>query len=140
MKNVLVVDDDLQLQKLYKLVINKTFKEVNLSQAFDGSEALDICNSLDFCAIISDIDMPTWAPGGAWIAFIAKGPGAATPDLYRVALVDSRVTREAPAAGSQVFTVDFDSTALSSLGNRPPRHLALVIGHQDVVVGECDLS
>ena len=59
MKNILIVDDDLQLHKLYELIIKQRFEGINLSQAFDGKEALDICSTLDCCVIISDIEMPT---------------------------------------------------------------------------------
>lgn len=59
MKNILIVDDDIQLQKLYKIIISQRFEGINLSQAFNGREALDICDTSDYSAIISDIDMPT---------------------------------------------------------------------------------
>ena len=33
-------------------------------------------------------NMPAWSPDGDWIAFVAQGLGAPTPDLFRIALGD----------------------------------------------------
>ncbi|MBE9535608.1 MAG: response regulator [Proteobacteria bacterium] len=58
MKSVLIVEDNRTLHDLYKALIVSTYPELIVAYAFDGKEALDKIKKLEYCALISDIDMP----------------------------------------------------------------------------------
>ncbi|MDT8317161.1 MAG: response regulator [bacterium] len=58
MKSILIVEDDLRLQRFYKSYIETTFEGLRIFQAFDGEEALSSCNSINHTMILTDIEMP----------------------------------------------------------------------------------
>jgi len=58
MKSVLIVEDDVRLQRFYKSFIEMTFEGLHIFQALDGEEALASCSSFNHTVIITDIEMP----------------------------------------------------------------------------------
>lgn len=58
MKSFLVVDDDSSMTELYKLLIEKRYGDISISQANNGKEALDKAIVSAYSVILTDIDMP----------------------------------------------------------------------------------
>lgn len=58
LKSILIVEDDLRLQKFYKSFIELKFEGLKVFEAFDGEEALASCSTINHTAILSDIEMP----------------------------------------------------------------------------------
>lgn len=58
MINFLIVDDEKRLAKSYELLIKSIYKNVHISYASNGKEALEIVHTRDYTVIISDINMP----------------------------------------------------------------------------------
>lgn len=55
MKNILLVEDELELREMFKLIMNKHFK---VTECTNGSEALQLLNDKKFDLIVSDYKMP----------------------------------------------------------------------------------
>lgn len=58
MKSFLVVDDDLSMTELYRVLIKRRYGDIPISHANNGKEALDKAIASAYSVILTDIDMP----------------------------------------------------------------------------------
>ncbi|MBF0362421.1 MAG: response regulator [Oligoflexia bacterium] len=56
--NLLVVDDEKEMCESIELLLNDSFKNLNLSFAYNGQDALELIKKQKFLLVITDLNMP----------------------------------------------------------------------------------
>lgn len=101
-KRALVIDDDESTCDHVRSVLRKLDFQVEI--AFDGLEALRLCQAAEYTLIICDIRMPRLS-GLSFLSHLANTPNVGAKVVVVSALDDMNIRQSALSAGASAYLV-----------------------------------